>query len=100
MSGLFKKKRSFHSEPQQPANVIVAPVPRPLEPPVAFVVPSPVPAPQSPAEPVPAPRAKAWPYGAHEFAPGAWYVGAAGPFSKPEEYWDLVLRVQLSLIHI
>lgn len=94
MSGIFKKKRKFHDEPQRPENVVTVPVPRPVEPPVAFEVPSPVPAPQSPAEPAPAPRAKAWPHGAHEFVPGAWYVGSAGPFSKPEEYWEWVEAVR------
>lgn len=93
MSGIFRKKRKFHDEPQQP-------IPAPLAPPPAQVAPAPVP----PAAPAPAlveppQRAKSWPYGAYEFQPGAWYVrhGStnAGPFARPEEYWDWVRRVEI-----
>ena len=86
MSGLFKKARKFRDE--RPAPAPLAPEPAqiaPYAPPPAGEVSAPLqPAPIAPA---PAPRAKAWPYGAVEFVPGAWYVGAAGPFKTPDEYW-------------
>lgn len=99
MSGLFRKARKFRDEPQRPVPAPLAPPPEQVTPapaPVAKPAPAPAPAPSAPA--VEAPRAKSWPYGAREFVPGAWYVqhGStnAGPFSKPEEYWEWVKRVE------
>lgn len=37
--------------------------------------------------------ASEWPPGTTEFQPGIFYVGSAGPFSKPEEYFEYQKRV-------
>lgn len=35
-----------------------------------------------------------WPSGAYEFQPGVYYVGTAGPFKSPEEYWKWAAAVR------